>query len=126
MPVKTELFLDPGVGIRNLNPKGQESGTFIDDNNRQTGIAYTLVSHTPGPLGSTDVISFSGRNSIGVAGAVAWFTEPASAKELLARLRKPSGDLPRYYQVLLKVRFQDGFPFETSYVLHRELHTPGS
>ncbi len=98
---------------------------FIDDNNRLTGMAYTLVSRTPGPLGNTEVISFSGRSSSGIAGAVAWFTEPAAAKGLLAKLRKPLGEIPRYYQVLLKVRFQDGFPLETSYVLHRELNPSG-
>jgi len=121
MPVKTELFLEAGVGIRNLKPRGQEPASFIDENSRQTGISYVLVSHAPGPLANTDVMSFSGRSGSGMIGAVAWFVEPASAKELIAKLRKPSGEIPRYYQVVLKVRFQDGVPLETSYVLHREL-----
>jgi len=123
MPVKTELLLEPGVGIRNLKPRGQEPANFVDANARQTGIAYILVSHTPGPLGNTDVMSFAGRSGAGIMGAVAWFAEPASARDLTAKLRRPSGEVPRYYQVVLKVRFQDGVPLETSYVLHRELHT---
>jgi hypothetical protein len=40
---------------------------------------------------------------------------------MVSKLRKPSGEVPRYYQVALKVKFKDGVPTETSYVLHREL-----
>ena len=123
MPVKTDLTLEAGVGIRNLKPRAQEPASFVDANAKQTGIAYVLVSHTPGPLANTDVMSFAGRSGAGIMGAVAWFAEPASATDLVAKLRKPSGEVPRHYQVVLKVRFQDGVPLETSYVLHRELRT---
>jgi hypothetical protein len=125
MPVKTELTLEPGIGIRNLKPHPQEPASFIDESTRQAGVAYILVSHTPGPLANTDVMSFAGRSGAGIMGAVAWFTEPASARNLTAKLRKSSGEVPHYYQVVLKVRFLDGVPLETSYVLHRELSTGG-
>ena len=58
MPVKTDLTLEAGVGIRNLKPRPQEPASFVDANAKQTGIAYVLVSHTPGPLANTDVMSF--------------------------------------------------------------------
>jgi len=125
MPVQTELNLEPGLGIRNLHPRGQEPAVFVDEDTHQSGIAYTLVSHTPGPLGDTDVMGFAGRSGAGIAGGVIWFSESASAKTLLSILRKPNGEIPRYYQVLLKVRFQDSVPVEASYVLHRELHPAG-
>ena len=123
MPVRTELYLEPRVGVHNLHPREHESATYLDEyiQNRVTGIAYTLVSHTPGPLGHGDVMSFAGRNGAGILGAVGWFTETGAARDLLNKIRKPSGEIPRYYQVLLKVRFQDGVPVETSYILHREL-----
>jgi len=44
---------------------------------------------------------------------------------MVASLRKPSEEMPRYYQVLLKVRFQDGVPLETSCVVHHELQANG-
>jgi len=122
MPVNAELVLEPGVGIRNVKPRGQEPAFFADERTRVTGLSYALVSVTPGPLGNTDVMSFSTRIGAGITGAVAWFTEPVSARYLLAKLRGSSGKIPRYYQVLLKIRFQDSVPLETSYVLHRELH----
>jgi hypothetical protein len=123
MPVRTELLLEPRVGVHNLHPRGQESSTYIDEypQSRATGVGYALISHTPGPLGIGDVMSFAGRNGAAILGAVQMFTETSAARTLLSKLRKASGAMPRYYQVLLKVRFQDGVPLETSYILHREL-----
>lgn len=123
MPVRAELFVEPKVGVHNLHPRGQELASYVDEytQSRVTGIAYTLVSHIPGPLGKGDVMSFAGRNGAAIFGAVQMFTEPSAARTLLTKIRKPSGEIPQYYQVLLKVRFQDGVPLETSYVLNREL-----
>jgi len=128
MPVRTELYLEPRVGVHNPNPRAQEAAIYVDEypQSRVTGIAYTLVSHTPGPLGHGDVISFAGRNGAGILGAVGMFTQTDGARMLLAKIRTPSGEIPRYYQTLLKVRFQDGVPLETSYVLHRELVSIGN
>jgi hypothetical protein len=36
-------------------------------------------------------------------------------------MKKSNGTLPQYYQVLLRVKFKDNVPIETSYVLHHEL-----
>jgi len=128
MPVQTELYLEPRVGVHNVHPRESESAIYIDEyaHSRVTGVAYTLVSHTPGPLSNGDVISFSGRNGAGILGAVGTFTQTSPAQALLSKIRKPSGEIPRYYQVLLKVRFQDGVPLETSYVLYRELAAMGN
>jgi hypothetical protein len=128
MPVQTELFLEPRVGVHNPHPRDQEMAMYVDEHSqsRVTGAAYTLISHTPGPLGKGDVISFAGRNGAGILGAIGMFTQTEGARTLLAKVRKPSGEIPRYYQILLKVRFQDGVPLETSYVLHRELIAIGN
>jgi hypothetical protein len=32
------------------------------------------------------------------------------------------GRMPRFYQVLLHIRFRDGVPTETKFVLGREMH----
>ena len=50
-------------------------------------------------------------------------TDPNLAQVLVATLKKASeGQMPRYYQVLLKVKFRDDIPTETTYVLSREIH----
>jgi hypothetical protein len=53
--------------------------------------------------------------------AVEWFTEPQYARTLVSKLKKPDGTLPRYYQVVLRVKFMNGVPTETTYVTHKEL-----
>ena len=125
MPVKADFYAEPGVGIRNVNRRPNELDVYKDDRTSDTGTTWSLVSRIPGPQGNTDVMSFTGSIGAGVAAAVSAFTEPSSAREMVARLRKPSGEMPRYYQVLLKVRFQDGVPLETSCVVHHELQANG-
>ena len=126
MPAKTDLYLEPGVGIRNIHPRMGESALFTEEGTHVTGVGWVLVSRLPGPGGNTDVMSFAGRSGPSISGAVDWFTQASTARELLARLRKPSGKIPRYYQVLLKVRFQDGVALETSYILHMKWMDPAS
>jgi hypothetical protein len=88
----------------------------------EQGVVYALVTHRPGPLGSSDVESFTSNRSAGYLGAVQWFTDPNFARVLVEKLKEASGGkMPRYYQVLLKVKFKDDVPTETTYVLSREL-----
>jgi hypothetical protein len=55
-----------------------------------------------------------------MAGAQA-LTDPSVAKMLVSKLRKPDGALPRYFQVVLRVRSMDGVPTAITYMFHREL-----
>ncbi|MEI9975113.1 MAG: hypothetical protein WDO73_25500 [Ignavibacteriota bacterium] len=40
-------------------------------------------------------------------------------------MKNSAGQIPRYYQVLLRVKFKDSVPTETSYVLHHDLSGSG-
>jgi hypothetical protein len=128
MPVDLD-FLNRGSGIRNLHPRAGEPSQFVDT---ATGTAltadgeyYALITHVPGPLGKYDVESFTGERAAARLGAVQWFTDATYARVLIQRMRKASGELPRYYQMVLKVKFKDGVPTETSFILHHELHPTG-
>jgi hypothetical protein len=48
-------------------------------------------------------------------------TGPDGARQMIDLLKNPSGQAPRYYQIVLRVKFKGGVPTETSYVAHREL-----
>ena len=50
--------------------------------------------------------------------AAEWLTQPWHAKELVGHLRTPSGTLPRYFQVVIKVAFKQGIPVTSSYLFH--------
>ena len=55
------------------------------------------------------------------SGLVQAFTDAQFAKTLVARMKDASGAVPKYYQVILKVRSMDDMPIEISYVLHRAI-----
>ena len=124
MPVDPQ-FVPTETGIRNVHPKAGEPAEFTDQYSTapdEEGTAYALVTHLPGPLRSNDVESFTSSRSAGYVAAVQWFTDPNLARLLVAKLKAASdGRMPRYYQVLLRVKFRDDVPTETTYVLSREL-----
>jgi hypothetical protein len=123
MPVDLDL-LNAGTGIRNLRPLPGEPSTFSDivpTGSSEDGEAYVLVTHIPGPRGTGDVQSFTSARTSARLAAVQWFTDEIYARILVSKLKKPDGEIPRYYQVVLNVKFKDGVPTETSYVLHHEL-----
>ncbi len=125
MPVRVQ-FESRWDGIHNLNPGAGEAGTYRDEislsGGEQDGMIYALINHLPGPRGYGDVQSFASSLSAGRIAALQGFTDPEEARRLVDWIRNPSGQIPRYYQVLLKVRFRAGVPIETSYVLHRALN----
>jgi hypothetical protein len=125
MPLAPQL--EPVLeGIRNAHPKPGEPTLFTDHYSTapsEQGVAYALVTHLPGPLGTNDVESFTSNRSAGYVAAVESYTDPGFAHLLVTKLKEGSGGrMPRYYQVLLRVKFKDEVPTETTYVLSRELH----
>jgi hypothetical protein len=124
LPVAPELIIERGVGIRNLHPNKGERATYadIDPPGNAEGVAWVLIGHQPGPNGTGEIRSFQSRINAGLVAAIQMFTQPAAVRSVFKELRNSSGELPRYYQILLKVRFQGPVPLETSFVLNRELH----
>ena len=124
LPVRLEL-VNARPGIHNLHPAPGEPAILSDKlptGTAEDGEVHVLVTRVPGPLGTSQVESFTSNRTPGRIAAVEWFTNPAYARTLVNKLRKPDGQIPRYYQVVLKVKFKAGVPTETSYVLHREVH----
>lgn len=123
LPFQQE-FTQERSGIRNLHPRAGEPEFFTDRNgigSSEDGEAYTLITHAPGPLGIGDVASFTSSTIPGRLTAVEWFTDPALARTLTGKLRGADGKLPRYYQVVVRSKFMDTVPVETSYVAYRAI-----
>jgi len=110
------LVVHPRAGESSLYKFRDPAGFLTED-----GEACVLVTHTAGPVGSTDVVTFASNSTFGRAGAINAFTDAGFAKTLVARMRSASGRIPRYFQVLLEVKYKGGVPTETSYILYREL-----
>ena len=80
----------------------------------------------PGPSGVGEFLVIAGNASADTFAAAQWLTQPWRASELVKRLGGESGQLPRYYQVVLKVAFKHGVPVQSSYVFHHVLYKSGA
>jgi hypothetical protein len=116
-------FIVEKNGIRNLRPMRGEPSVYedLDDPQQTDGETLELISMLPGPLGRTKVVSFSGNHSSGLIGGVQSMTDPAFARVIVDKLKTSSGQLPPYFQIVIKVRYRDDTPTYTSYVTHRAL-----
>jgi hypothetical protein len=122
-PVQIEV-VNARPGIHIVKPHGGEPATLEDQapsGAAEDGESYAVVTHVPGPLRTTEILSFTSNRTAGRVAAVEWFANAAYSRTLVSRIRKPSGEIPRYYQIVLKVKYKGGVPTETSYILHHEL-----
>ena len=123
MSADRPFVLEP-EGIRNVNPMPGEPALFADKlprDRQDTEESYALISRVPGLFGNGEVLYLSGNRISSITGEVQAFTDAAFAKTLISKMKKADGSVPRYYQLVLKVRSMDTMPIEVTYVLHREL-----
>jgi hypothetical protein len=124
LPVSLEITEGAaGFDVVHPTPGGPSHFPFRDPPGffAENGEACVLITHAPGPVGNTDVMTFASNSTYGRVGAIEAFTGAAFARTLVSQMRAPNGHLPLYFQVLLRVKFKGGVPTETSYLLHREI-----
>jgi hypothetical protein len=121
-PVDAAFFLTP-EGVRNVRPEAGEPSFMADAAAKGQDVeeSHALISSLPGLYGNGSILYFEGNQIASVMGAVQAMTDPDLASQLVSRLKRRDGSLPRYYQVVLKVRAMDETPVDISYVAHREL-----
>jgi hypothetical protein len=127
-PLSQEIVLEPD-GVRNLKPQKGEPEFLTDQfqaGKQNDGETHALISRMPGPSGVGEFLAIAGNASSGAFAAAQWLTQPWRASELVKRLGGESGQLPRYYQVVLKAAFKHGVPVQSSYAFHRVLNKTGA
>jgi hypothetical protein len=120
------FMLEPD-GIRNTHPAPGEPQLFYDKppkDPQDTEESFALVSRVPGLYGNGEVLYLAGSRISSITGEVQAFTDAMFAKTLVSKMKRADGSLPRYYQVVLKVKSMDNMPIEVSYAAHRELPSP--
>lgn len=120
-------FAQVAGGIRNLHPKTGEPEMFADaqpSKGTDSGEVYALVTKVSGPLGNTEIESFTSSRTWGRQGAIQAFTDADLARSIVNCIRTKSGLIPRYYQIVLRVRFWDGLATKVTYVTHRAISNP--
>ena len=111
--------------MRNRKPQPGEP-EFLPDRilpgKTSEGETHALISRTTGPSGTGEFLVIAGNASSDTFAAAEWLTEPWRARELVNRLRTKSGEIPRHFQIVLKVAFKQGIPVQSSYVFHHVLN----
>jgi hypothetical protein len=123
VPVAPEILLEAG-GVRVARPLAGEPAFLADKPARDlldVEEGYALISHVPGLYNNGEILYISGNRAGSIMGGVKAFTDSSFARTLRSRMKSPSGALPRYYQIVVRVRSMDDMPLDYSYVLHREL-----
>ena len=120
MPVALEILPEPDA-FRVLHPRAGEPATFPKAGVQGDGEAYALVTHSPGPGGKGNLVSFMSNDTFGRLGAVQAFIDPEFAHTLVRKMGNGAGVIPPFYQVMLRIKLKGGVTTDISYVLHREL-----
>ncbi len=119
-----DIVVEP-EGIRNLKPNPGEP-RFLQDHilsgRTAEGETHALITRTAGPSGAGELLMIAGNASADTLAAAEWMTQSWHARNLVSRLRGPSGEMPRYFQVVIKVAFKQGIPVQSEYVFHHVLN----
>lgn len=121
-------FLEVGGNIRNLRPMPGEMTSWEDhahpsDPSKNWTEKYALVTMMPGPQPGRWILSMAGSGSEHPWAMARFLTSPESARDLVARLREPSGRVPSSSQVVIRADLKAQAPVQVSYVTHRSLET---
>lgn len=110
-------------GIHNLRPGAGEPAVFSDywAPSKVDGEIYGLISRLPGLHGRGFILAFAGNTGPETEAAVQSLTDRQEAAALAKKIRLPSGDLPTYFQILIRVQFKNLVPVKTTYVFHHIL-----
>lgn len=125
LPSEAQLVLEP-TGIRNLKPRPGEPAFIADRpaiNGAEGGESYALISRIPAMNGPGAILMLAGNQTASVMSGVQAFTNPALAQMLTSHLKSASGVIPRYFQVVLRVKAMDDVPVQIDYLFHHELAT---
>ena len=120
-------FIDERLRIRNLDPRSGELKEYVarpdpKDPDR-SGERYLLITLMPGLHQNRRILSLACFNSEDPWALAEYLTSPEHAKEMYDKMHLPSGKMPEFYQVLVKVQFRAQSPIQIEYVTHRVLST---
>jgi hypothetical protein len=117
--LNTPDFTDNLGEIRNLHPLPGEPAEYRSATSHGSGVKYALITLLPGPQPGRHVMILSGAGAEFLWALAESVTDPAHVKELVSRLRLPSGELPGAFQVVIEGTFESNVPIKVRYVTHR-------
>ncbi|HEU0141142.1 MAG TPA: hypothetical protein VFQ79_15575 [Bryobacteraceae bacterium] len=124
LPVEQSFLVEQG-GVTNLHPGTGEPAAFrrryADDPERSIIEDFAVISRLPGVNGRGVIVAVGASATEGTAAAVDYMTDPARLRELFGHLKGASGEVPKYFEAVLRVEFREMVPVRTDYRTHREV-----
>ena len=123
IPIPRDFIIEGG-SLQNLRPRDGEQRSYGEVWSADKSAileGYALITRLPGLHGRGEMTMLAASSTEGTWAAVEYVTQAPYAQDLVGRLRTPSGDLPRSYQVVIKAEFKTQVPLEISYVTQRQL-----
>jgi hypothetical protein len=114
--------------VTNLKPQPGEPNEFhavIDEHTGEYREQYGLISMLPGFDENTRVLILGGGISEGDWAVVQYVTLPDRVGDLVRHLKTASGDLPKAFQVVVRIKYDSRVPVSINYVTHHMLVIPG-
>lgn len=122
LPVSQAFLVERG-GVTNLKPAAGEPARFLrgygEGDEREIVEDFAVVSRLPGIQGRGEIVILGASSTEGTWAAMQYATRAESLRELFAKVRSPSAEIPRHFEVLIRARFRDMVPVTSSYVTHR-------
>ncbi len=114
--------------VVNLRPAPGEQASFdaaIDPRSGEYTEQYGLISLLPGFDEKSRILILGGGTAEGDWAAVEYVTDPDHVAELVRRVKTKSGDLPKAFQVVVRIRYESRVPVSINYVTHHVISIPG-
>jgi hypothetical protein len=120
MPILVNYRLVRG-GIQVLHPaKGEPDAYHPTLNERDETVAdYAIVARLPGIEGNGYITILGAESTSGNWAAGELMTDPRQAAQLVSKMADRQGNLPEFFELILRAEFQSMVPVKTSYVRHR-------
>ena len=118
-------FAVTGHGIENRSPRPGERALYErvddEDGNGQTSEDHLIISRLPGLYERGFVYVLASSATYGTWAAGLCVTQPSILEPILRRVAAKGEGLPRYFEIVVRARFENNVPLSMEYVSHREV-----
>ena len=125
-----QTFIVEQNGVTNLHPRPGEPAKFLrrytQDEDRNIIEEYAVISRLPGVNGRGSIVVLGASATEGTDAAVQYVTDPVHLRNLFGHIDDGTGNIPKYFEVVVRVQFRSMVPVATEYQTHREVIVPAA
>ncbi len=119
LPVRQDFIIRHGR-LENLHPREGEPNSFTETwspDQSQLLQGYALVARLPGLHGAGYMMLLASTSTEGTRAAVEYVTRPEYASQLVHSLRPSAPGVPKYFEAVVRAKFQSQTPIQIEQVI---------